>query len=256
MTTGDDDDDGDIEGVGDVVTCTSPVPLVPLGTIIALEDCDRDRQPHNTIRMTDRTSQLRASALLNSPSRSQVARSALRRLFRSSLLLLCRRCCCCSCRSVLCSLGAHVPTPFFSLWYCASHLRAVSLARCLRGSGGGRRRHESRRQDSRRRPVVVVVWPRRALWCILDLNKKGRLFTRASPPVASGRLRPPFAFAFPPTPRASGCRAAVAAPPVSCGGGLVGSAAVHGSNSHHQWQCHAAVKNGGVRVRVVSWDWR
>ena len=91
MTTGDDDDDGDIEGVGDVVTCTSPVPLVPLGTIIALEDCDRDRQPHNTIRMTDRTSQLRASALLNSPSRSQVARSALRRLFRSSLLLLCRR---------------------------------------------------------------------------------------------------------------------------------------------------------------------
>ena len=111
MTTGDDDDDGDIEGVGDVVTCTSPVPLVPLGTIIALEDCDRDRQPHNTIRMTDRTSQLRASALLNSPSRSQVARSALRRLFRSSLLLLCRRCCCCSCRCVLCSLGAHVPSP-------------------------------------------------------------------------------------------------------------------------------------------------
>jgi hypothetical protein len=111
MTTGDDDDDGDIEGVGDVVTCTSPVPLVPLGTIIALEDCDRDRQPHNTIRMTDRTSQLRASALLNSPSRSQVARSALRRLFRSSLLLLCRRCCCCSCRSVLCSLGAHAPPP-------------------------------------------------------------------------------------------------------------------------------------------------
>ena len=114
MTTGDDDDDGDIEGVGDVVTCTSPVPLVPLGTIIALEDCDRDRQPHNTIRMIDRTSQLRASALLNSPSRSQVARSALRRLFRSSLLLLCRRCCCCSCRSVLCSLGAHAPPlPFF-----------------------------------------------------------------------------------------------------------------------------------------------
>jgi hypothetical protein len=113
MTTGDDDDDGDIEGVGDVVTCTSPVPLVPLGTIIALEDCDRDRQPHNTIRMIDRTSQLRASALLNSPSRSQVARSALRRLFRSSLLLLCRRCCCCSCRSVLCSLGAHAPPPPF-----------------------------------------------------------------------------------------------------------------------------------------------
>ena len=195
MTTGDDDDDGDIEGVGDVVTCTSPVPLVSLGTIIALEDCDRDRQPHNTIRMIDRTSQLRASALLNSPSRSQVARSALRRLFRSSLLLLCRRCCCCSCRCVLCSLGAHVPSPSFFLWYCASHLRAVSLARCLRGSGGGRRRHESRRQDSRRRPVVVVVWPRRALWCILDLNKKGRLFTRASPPAASGRLRPPFAFA-------------------------------------------------------------
>jgi hypothetical protein len=212
MTTGDDDDDGDIEGVGDVVTCTSPVPLVPLGTIIALEDCDRDRQPHNTIRMTDRTSQLRASALLNSPSRSQVARSALRRLFRSSLLLLCRRCCCCSCRSVLCSLGAHAPPPSFFLWYCASHLRAVSLARCLRGSGGGRRRHESRRQDSRRRPVVVVVWPRRALWCILDLNKKGRLFTRASPPAASGRLRsPPATFCLCLPPHTTGLR-------LPCGG--------------------------------------
>ena len=27
--------------------------------------------------------------------------------------------------------------------------------------------------------------------CSLDLNKKGRFFTRASPPAASGRLRPP-----------------------------------------------------------------
>ena len=37
MTTGDDDDDGDIEGVGDVVTCSSPVSLVPLSTRIALD---------------------------------------------------------------------------------------------------------------------------------------------------------------------------------------------------------------------------
>ena len=111
MATGD-DDDGDIEVVGGVVSL--PVPRVSLGTILALEDCDRDRQNRNSIRMIDRTSQLRASALLNSPSRSQVARSALRRLFRSSLLLLCRRCCCCSCRSVLCSQGAHVPPPPFS----------------------------------------------------------------------------------------------------------------------------------------------
>jgi hypothetical protein len=33
MTTGD-DDDGDIEVVGGVVTCTSPVPRVSLGTIL------------------------------------------------------------------------------------------------------------------------------------------------------------------------------------------------------------------------------
>ena len=122
MTTGDDDDDGDIEGVGDVVTCSSPVSLVPLSTRIALEvvvSCAR--------------------WVLTSP-----------------------------------------PPPSF-LWYCASHLRAVSLARCLRGSGGGRRRHESRRQDSRRRPVVVAVWSRRALWCILDLNKKDAYCPRSSP---------------------------------------------------------------------------
>ena len=61
MTTGD-DDDGDIEVVGGVVTCTSPVPRVSLvGTILALEDCDRDRQIRNSIRMIDRTSQLRAA---------------------------------------------------------------------------------------------------------------------------------------------------------------------------------------------------
>ena len=60
MTTGD-DDDGDIEVVGGVVTCTSPVPRVSLGTILALEDCDRDHQILNSIRMIDRTSQLRAA---------------------------------------------------------------------------------------------------------------------------------------------------------------------------------------------------
>ena len=60
MTTGD-DDDGDIEVVGGVVTCTSPVPRVSLGTILALEDCDRDRQIRNSTRMIDRTSQLRAA---------------------------------------------------------------------------------------------------------------------------------------------------------------------------------------------------
>jgi hypothetical protein len=58
MTTGD-DDDGDIEVVGGVVTL--PVPRVSLGTILALEDCDRDRQIRNSIRMIDRTSQLRAA---------------------------------------------------------------------------------------------------------------------------------------------------------------------------------------------------
>ena len=122
MTTGDDDDDGDIEGVGDVVTCSSPVSLVPLSTIIALD-----------------------------------------------VVVSCAR-------WVLTS-----PLPPSFLWYCASHLRAVSLARCLRGSRGGRRRHESRRQDSRRRPVVVAVWSRRALWCILDLNKKDAYCPRSSP---------------------------------------------------------------------------
>ena len=58
MTTGD-DDDGDIEVVGGVVAL--PVPRVSLGTILALEDCDRDRQIRNSIRMIDRTSQLRAA---------------------------------------------------------------------------------------------------------------------------------------------------------------------------------------------------
>ena len=89
MTTGD-DDDGDIEVVGGVVTFTSPVPRVSLGTILALEDCDRDRQIRNLIRMIDRTSQLRASALLNSPSRSCVRAARARARARCVALLLAR----------------------------------------------------------------------------------------------------------------------------------------------------------------------
>ena len=109
-------------------------------------------------------------------------------------------------------------------------LRLFSPLCCLSGAVSAlrrwrRRRHESHRQDRRRCPGLLWLFCDGALFrCSLDLNEKGRFFTRASPPAASGRLRPPQATS-PPAQRASGHRAAAEVPSLGCGVALVGSAA-------------------------------
>ena len=76
-------------------------------------------------------------------------------------------------------------------------LRLFSPLRCLSGAVSvkwrwRRRRHGSHRKDRRRRRGLLWLFCDGAFFrCSLDLNKKGRFFTRASPSVASGRLRPP-----------------------------------------------------------------
>ena len=76
-------------------------------------------------------------------------------------------------------------------------LRLFSPLCCLSGAVSAlrrwrRRRHESHRQDRRRCPGLLWLFCDGAFFrCSLDLNEKGRFFTRASPAVASGRLRPP-----------------------------------------------------------------
>ena len=66
----------------------------------------------------------------------------------------------------------------------------------VRGSGGGvvcRRRPAARNSPPGlpSRPVAVAIGRQWICVCVVDRNKQGRCFTRASPPVASGRLRSP-----------------------------------------------------------------
>ena len=142
--------------------------------------------------------QLRVSAPLNSPLRSQVARSALRRLFLSvvfspfplllalilPLVLLC----------VVFFTHSPLPTPLASASALAFS-SARSLVAVVCGSGGGVAVGAWSRLfwDRRRRPVVACCggcWGRFA-FLIFCLELKMRFFSRASPPVASGRLRSP-----------------------------------------------------------------
>ena len=141
-----------------------------------------------------RTSGLRASVPLN--SLRELRSPALRRLFRPSLLFLCGRCCCCwRCRCALCSVGVLICSTPLSLWCCASLLlRAASPALSV-----GVAVVPSSACESPTAPaaVALLLWQsgQGALCCVsLVRNKKGRLFPRASPPVASGGLRwPPVA---------------------------------------------------------------
>ena len=149
--------------------------------------------PHRSIIRIHHTSQLRASAPLNSPSRSQVARSALR-LFWSSLFPSSARA-----AAVVGVVVCGALWVFFSALppFSPPALRLFSPLCCLSGAVSAlrrwrRRRHESHRQDRRRCPGLLWLFCDGALFrCSLDLNEKGRFFTRASPAVASGRLRPP-----------------------------------------------------------------
>ena len=138
-----------------------------------------------------RTSGLRASVPLN--SLRELRSPALRRLFRPSLLFLCGRCCCCwRCRCALCSVGVLICSTPLSLWCCASLLlRAASPALSV-----GVAVVPSSACESPTAPaaVALLLWQsgQGALCCVsLVRNKKGRLFPRASPPVASGGLRWP-----------------------------------------------------------------
>ena len=86
-----------------------------------------------------------------------------------------------------------------SLRCCASLLlrrRPSFFFFAVRGSGGGvcRRRPAARNSPPGppSRPVAVDIGRQCIfVYFVVDRNKQGRCFTRASPPIASGRLRPP-----------------------------------------------------------------
>ena len=140
--------------------------------------------------------QLRVSAPLNSPLRSQVARSALRRLslpvfspfpllaLIMSLVLLC----------VVFFTRSPLPTPARSASALVfSSARSLVAVVCCSG-GGVAVGAWSRLWNRRRRPVVAAVGRRRVALLIFLLELKRRFFPSGfasgrlrSPPVASGR---------------------------------------------------------------------
>ena len=156
---------------------------------------DRGRETHDwMIRIYHHTSQLRANserAPLNSPSVSG------HRLLCASLLVFSYlplgRCCCCRRRlSRFVFSSAQTPlsgaAPLFSsaaalLFRCAWKRRW-----CVSPAAGGTKFAARTAIPPRccgyRATVGCVVF-------VVDRNKQGRCFTRASPPVASGRLRSP-----------------------------------------------------------------
>ena len=157
-----------------------------LSTVLAQ---DPGREPHDwMIRIYHHTSQLRANserAPLNSPSVSG------HRLLCASLLVFSYlplgRCCCCRRRlSRFVFSSAQTPlsgaAPLFSsaaalLFRCAWKRRW-----CVSPAAGGTKSPPGPRCCEYRTIVGFVVF-------VVDRNKQGRCFTRASPPVASARVR-------------------------------------------------------------------
>jgi hypothetical protein len=156
-----------------------------LSTVLAQ---DPGREPHDwMIRIYHHTSQLRANserAPLNSPS---VSGHRLLRVSPGFSYLSLGRCCCCR-RRVSCFVCSSAQTPLsgaaplFSsapalLFRCAWKRRW-----CVSPAAGGTKSPPGPRCCEYRTIVGFVVF-------VVDRNKQGRCFTRASPPVASARVR-------------------------------------------------------------------